>query len=617
MSIDRRARSRASTHSTAAVVASLLAVLSVLSGCATIPTSGPVVPGREVEADPRAGVVQVVGEAPVPGATPSEIVSGFLRNAAGFGDNHEQARGFLTPTRQLAWRPDASVKVYRSQYSLNVRETPVAPPVKPAATATPAPGPGAAGAERRDLAEVTRVTVKTPIMAKIDIDGRYTLAAPGETVTEKFSLIRVDGEWRIDALADGILIGEGDFGVTFRPFPVYFGDRSGRYLVPDVHWFPGTQDASSSLELPTTLVRVLLQGPPPWLNGAVVTGAPAGTRMAVAAVVVSDDVATVDLTSEVRLAKNAQRQLLASQLEATLARLGIASVEITVLRVAYDIPARPAGAGETDQTRSAGGPVVNPRVDSRPVVIDPKGRLARLTNGTLESVPDVDELAVPGANRPAVSSDSSQFAVLNAARNRLLLQLPGTKMLKPIAGVGLSAPSFDPQGWVWTSPADNAGFVYAAEADAGAVRVKAPWMRQLEVVSLRVSRDGTRAVIAAGFRGVAHLFLTGVVRDGQGRPKALNYPTALFPDLSAVRDVAWVDEDQVVVLGRRRDSAELPWVVTIGGSIQAGAPAPGAESIAAGNDEQSLMAGTSKGILARTGALWDKISPARWPAYPG
>jgi hypothetical protein len=217
-----------------------------------------------------------------------------------------------------------------------------------------------------------------------------------------------------------------------------------------------------------------------------------------------------------------------------------------------------------------------------------------------------------------VSSDSSKFAVLNADRSRLLLQLPGTKMVKPIGGAGLSAPSFDPQGWVWSSPADNAGFVYAAEADTGAVRVKAAWMKHLEVVALRISRDGTRAVIAARYRGIAHLFLTGVVRDDQGRPKALNYPTSLFPDLRTVRDVAWVEEDEVVVLGRSTAAAEeLPWMVTIGGSIVAGAVAAGAESIAAGNDETSLMASTSKGILARAGKPWTKISPARWPAYPG
>jgi hypothetical protein len=454
------------------------------------------------------------------------------------------------------------------------------------------------------------------------VAGRYTAAAPGETTTETFSLVRTGTEWRIKALADGILIVENDFGVTFRPFPVYFADPTGRFLVPDLHWLAGTQDESRAPELPTALVRALLKGPPAWLGEAVISGVPDRTGMAVGAVVVDHDVATVDLTEQAKTATTWKRQLMVSQLQATLAPLRISSVQITVRRVALDVPSGPvASPGESDPSLPAVKPVVDPRVDNRPILIDKKGRLARLSNGALATVKDVAALSGPGANHPAVSSDSSTYAALNADRSRLLLQLPGAKVVRPVHSADLTAPSFDPQGWAWTAPGAGAGFVYAAGADAetGAVKVHAPWINDMQVVSMRMSRDGTRAAIAVRVHGIAHLFLAGVLRDGQGRPVSLQQPTGLFPDLRTVKDVAWVAEDQLVVLGGRTGFAgDGPWVLQIGGTVQSGgASVPGADSITAGNGAESLMAGTSKGIQARSGALWDTVAAGRWPAFPG
>jgi len=614
-----RRRSPSSAHPALVVV--LLMLLSTVSACATIPDSGPVVSGRLVDSDPREGLVQFGGESPGLGDSPVDIVAGFLRNAAGFGDDHQQARSFLTSTRRLTWQPEYSVKIYPSQYSLKIREVVPKPVKKP----TPAPTASTTTRTRaavEDGEETVKVEVTTAITAKIDGFGRYTAAKPGETTTAKFVLVRTGSEWRIKALADGILIVENDFGVTFRPFPVYFGDPTGRFLVPDLHWLPGTQDESRAPELPTALVRALLKGPPEWLSGAVISGAPDRTGMAVAAVVVDQDVATVDLTEQVKMANAWHRQLLVSQLQATLAPLRISSVQITVRRVALDVPSGAVGTGgESDPSQPTVRPVVDPRVDNRPVLIDKKGRLARLANSKLELVRDVDALSGSGVNRPAVSSDSSTYAALNADRSRLLLQLPGAKVVRPVRAKALTAPSFDPQGWAWTAPGAGGEFVYAAGADAetGAVKVTAPWLKGLDVVSMRLSRDGTRAAFVVRSQGVAHLFLAGVVRDALGRPLSLNQPIGLFPDLKTVKDVAWVEEDQVVVLGHRTGFAGTrPWVVQIGGTVQSGGETDTEpESITAGNGAASLIAGTGKGIEVRSGALWDTVAAGRWPAFPG
>jgi hypothetical protein len=236
-------------------------------------------------------------------------------------------------------------------------------------------------------------------------------------------------------------------------------------------------------------------------------------------------------------------------------------------------------------------------------------------------VDDVADLAVAGANRPAVAYDSSAYAVLNADRSKLLLQLPGAKVVTRITSAALTAPSFDAGGWVWSAPGQNTGFVYAAAADTPAVKVKAPWLKGIEVVSMRISRDGTRAVVAVRIKGHAHVFVTGVLRDATGRPLSLSQPPrGLLPDLDTVVDVAWVDEDQVVVLGGRNGEppGEGQWLVQIGGVLgKVGKPLIDAESITAGNGDLSVMAGTSSGLAGRSGALWETFAPGKWPAFPG
>jgi Lipoprotein LpqB beta-propeller domain/Sporulation and spore germination len=607
------------------VLVLLVALAAGLSACATIPTTGPVLSGNQINGDPRDGVSGGSGllpDGPAPGADPVGVVSGFLQAAAGFAGYHRVARAFLTPQRALTWQPDASVQIYPRRDSLRIKK--VGEP-KPASTAEPTVTPQAGGgAVDVPADQITKVTVHTPIDAEIDQDGRYSPAPPGRIITVTFSLIHAHGEWRITDLPNGILVGRNVFDVSFRSFPVYFADRTGQFLVPDLHWFPGSRDEPGSPELPTALVRVLLQGPPTWLQGAVRTGAPPDTRMAVGAVVVADDVATVDLTDPVRKASARDRQLLAYQLTATLGQLRtVSTVQITVRGLTFDVPAGGSrgGGGDDPSSQPASQPVVDPKVSSRPVMIDPKGRLAWLDGRTLVPVKDVAGLAVDGANRPAVSSDGSSFAVLNRRRTRLLLQLPGTQVVTLVKSQNLTAPSFDPQGAVWTSPGTADGYVYAAGAGAGAVQVAAPWLQHVDVVALRISRDGTRAAIAvrdADRADRARVYVSGVVRDDLGRPESLTPPVGLLPAAQSVVDLAWMDEDQIVVLARTTTDPVLrPWMVQIGGDVRPGTEVEGAENITAGNGELMLMIGRAKGSVARSGRLWDDVTAARWPSFPG
>ena len=56
--------------------------------------------------------VSVIGEPPRPGATPSQIINGFLDSSADFQNDHEVARLYLTTAASRAWRPQAGTQVY-------------------------------------------------------------------------------------------------------------------------------------------------------------------------------------------------------------------------------------------------------------------------------------------------------------------------------------------------------------------------------------------------------------------------------------------------------------------------------------------------------------------------
>src|SRR5699024_5157737 len=140
-----------------------------------------------------------------------------------------------------------------------------------------------------------------------------------------FGLVRnASGQWRIDDLNDGVLVSEVIFGSQYSQTPLYFLTGDATMLVPDTRWFP-------QRNAPTAAMRGLLEGPQPWLGGAVFSALPAETSLTYGAVTVSSGTAQVDLTPEAFDADATSRQLIRAQIEETLLGLSqVQRVEITV-----------------------------------------------------------------------------------------------------------------------------------------------------------------------------------------------------------------------------------------------------------------------------------------------
>lgn len=592
-------------------------MVASLSACVSLPTSGRVVGGGAVGGEGGRAALRVAATGPIPGASPEEVVQGFLAAVAGL-DDYAVAQEFLAPGARASWRPDERTLIHSG-------------------TTTVEPGDGA---EEDAEPAVRRLDVLATVEARIDDSGERTQEAVPVQQRQELTLTRVAGEWRISTLPPGVLVSSVDADRVLSPYALYFPDQSRSYLVPDVRWFP--QLASSA----TPLVRALLGGPTAPLLAAVDTSSvPTGTRLALGTVRVEEDgSAVVDLTEDVLAADDADLALLRDQLDRTLQPVpGVSRVELRVENNLLEEAAPPGGQAPNlpvdpvvDNTLHVLGlPPDQPDIESaeppadvagpdRPVA-EPGSVLLRIGRDGPEVVPDTESLAALVATGLAVSGDGS-FAGLDAARTTLVLQRPGGVAAAVVSGADLTTPSFDPEpfGWVWTATAATAQddrprvLVSGNEVD----EVEVGWLRPGDTVrALRVSRGGARVVlVVAEAEGAVRVHMAGVSRDASGKPVALSGSTLpVAVGLTDAVDVAWVTSDDVVVLGRSGEEALRPVLAQVGGTTSVLAPAPQAATISSGSGERNIVIGTGTGtILTRSGSQWvDAATQGVAPAFPG
>lgn len=555
-----------------------LVALVALAGCAVIPTSGPVNSGDVAVSEPAP--VTPLANDPVQGAEPERIVMDFISaGVAGFYDDFEVARKYLTVGAVESWDPRAQVLVYQGSE----------PQIQP---------------EGED-----RFLVRVPVVATVDADGRYSETVPGSLPSELvFELRQVRGQWRISGLEDGVLIRASNFfDVAFRRSALYFATTDRTHLVPEMRWFPARNTASSA-------VSELLAGPSPWLRDAVVTGAPEGTRLTTETVPVSSAVAYVDLTAEVRGASRADTGLLRTQLETTLGRLPgtlVTNVGVTVGSLPWD-----TGAGVTLERDP--GPVRGPFVLQG-------DRLAVLDGQEVVPLEDAAPLTGLDASHPALSADEQVRVVLDGRSRLMLLPLDASPPVALHTGTTLVAPSVDRYGWVWTGEAASTGALTAVTVAGRVVDVQADWLDGRTVRSARVSRDGARIAVVStdpAGRG-AVVEVAGVVRDENGVPQRLSAETVRVGSaLEDVAEVAWNDEGTLAVLGTSAStSAPTPTMnlVPLGGPTQVLPMVRGTVGIASGRGERGLYLSIDDGALySRQGASWVvAATDVRDPVFPG
>ena len=544
------------------VAGAAAACLALLAGCA-IPSSGPVHQGH-TQVDEMSGAV-ILAQGPQPGARARDVVEGFLAaGAAGLTGDFEVARQFLDPSAAQSWQPLAATTVTDD-------------------TAL-------------DQTADDQVVVSLTVTGEVDSGGRFA-ERPGGPAAVMFHLVEVDGEWRITDPPPGLIVTDRVFEQQYRRTPVYFLTPDRTQMVPDVRYFP-------THNLATSVVKALLDGPSPWLRGAVVSAVPDGVRLRPEAVRIDGGVAQVVLEPARTVQAAPERDLMLTQITRSLAIGQIQSVEVR--------------AGQ-DGALLAGEDVLPAPSASLPVMLS--GDALVQLSADLVPVEGVGPLVGLHAWAPAVSDDQRLTVALSGTDRLVALPTDASAARTLLTGPGLVRPSADRYDWAWTATSVPGTGLHAASADGRVQDVSAPWLTDRVVRALRVSRDGTRVAVASSGPDGLVVQVCGVVRDVQGMPLSLTDSVQVGPGVTAADQIVWTDPDTLVVLGRSGDVATLTQV-PVGGTSEVLTPVPDALAVAADRSASTLMVATASGdLLRRYGSTWVTIGPSGQqvsdPTYPG
>lgn len=537
------------------VLLSLAAVVSVLAvtACTGLPVSGPVTAGRPIDEAQAGPEVRLFPDEAQLGASPEEIVDGFLRAGSGTSGDWATARTFLTPALAQTWNPSAGVTI-----------VPVGSAVE------------------QDVVGDT-VTVSLSPRASVDESGRYDPSDGGIT-TLAFELVEIDGQWRIAQAPDGIVLDDSVFTTVFHRYSVMYFDPTWSYLVPDVRWYPTTFAA-------VRIAGALVDEPiTDWLQGAVSTAFPDDVTFAWSSVPISAGTAQVELSREVLALDALQLDRMVTQLDASLATAGISDVLLTVDGTPLDatpVPTRSTAvtAAPLVSTEAGFGFLSGTQITPIPGL---SSAVEQLDARAIQVSPDRDVAGVLTTEGSVVRADATgQVATLDT-RSDLL------------------APAVDPLGYIWSVPRTVPAALTAFGRDLQSPVLAQAWATAgaTEVAAIAISRDGTRmaGIVTVGSR--REVWLSGVIRDGDGVPARLGDPIVAGVLAGPATALTWVDDTTVGIVvqaGAQTQIVEQP----VGGApaVVQGPAAADVTGIATASSSVRLRSDAG-GLYVRRGANW-------------
>ncbi|MET1053350.1 MAG: GerMN domain-containing protein [Mycetocola sp.] len=535
-----------------AVVAAL-----ALSGCAGIPQSGAPRVGQPVEGTEDAEF-QFNPKGPAAGASQEQILRGFIGAASSPREDYATAREYLAADLRTEWNPDLNVVVDESA--------------------------------QRSYVSVDDVSMQLTVapIAEVNEQGEYTEFSSRTPLTQGYSFTKVKDEWRISVAPDRVILDRQSFSDVFSSYAVTFFDPSWTYLVPDLRWFPSRTSTG------TRIVKALLDGPGPLLTGAVTTAFPEGTTLTKNAVPVVGDVAQIDLSSEVFQADPVTLQRMQAQLSGSLTGVSsINSVSITVNNNTEDIPALT---------------VSSPRVDPRPLVLADDGFGFLSTGDALERIDGLSGRIEALAPSAVVVNASQSLAAVRTSDGVLAVRPSGPDPLRVDARPGLIAPSLDRFGYIWSVPANAPASLIVSRSDGSQTDVVTSWPEASSILSIAVSRDGTRLLALVRVGDEARLLVAGIQRDGDNTPVSLGDAQVLAVGSGTAVTSTWVDDLTVATLTTSGDGSTEVVKQIIGGPSEVIQGPAGAVSLVAGSGLRQLRAVLSDGDLTalRTSA-WQVV----------
>lgn len=466
-----------------------------LAGCATLPTEIDVQAGPELIPVEQQEFSYYSPASPEEGASPQEIVSGFLAAGTGPQNDYAVAREYLSENFATRWKPDSQTLIR------------VGVPIYQSA------------GENLQVVDIT-------LGARVDENGLYEDLEP-DLLSLRFQLDLEDGEWRITSAPNLTVVTLPVFSVVFSALPVYFLDTNSSQLVPDLRWFPSRASTA------TRLVNAVLAGPASWLKESVVSAIPTGTALTVNAVRIEDGVARVDFDANALEANARQRGLMLAQLRSTLLQLpGVLDVALSVNNSTQDISAAaiPSSLGSTTTFAL-----------TQEEVLRLSGSEAGVVAGTDDPVAELIPLGF------AAVADGSDIALI-AESGLYRLSRGGLGYLsQKLSDASYQEIEFDRDGNLWAYGGDASSVTIYDSSDS-------PRFLDTEyegtLVAAAVSPEGARLTLLVELDDEVRAYVMGILRDAGGKPFRLQPGLEFEPVLGDAVSVAWQGLNSLRILER-------------------------------------------------------------------
>jgi hypothetical protein len=499
----------------ARAVVLVVALLGALTACVGVPNSSPVTVGLSLNEGSGSSNIAFNPEGPQRGATQEGILKGFIASFTSATGGYAVSKKFLSTAFANKWDPRPSVQVRSA-------------------------------APRISKVDNGTLAYSFDTIATVDSTGAYS--ENSQSFTLPFSFVREAGQWRISAAPDGIVLADQTFERIFRQYPLFFLDPQNKFFVPDLRWYPIGTAA-------TRITTALLAGPPDWLKGAAFSRFPDGTKLSDAGSVITpvEGVAQIDLSKEALSASPKERQYMYLQLAESLRAVSnISSIDLSI----EGTPVQIEGLG-------ASAPQVDTPVDGQALVLR-KDQFGFYANKRVATLPGLSSKVIALDPRAAtISSDQQAVVVLGTAGVSVVRKSGPTVLLDPRPG--LIAPSLDENGTVWSVPAADPNALTVFDS-SGAPRVVSPKLPSgSQVVSLEVSREGSRLLLLLSTPTGPRLIVAAILRDEKFQPTGIG-PAILDVSIGngVAVDATWVDQWTVATLVTA-DGASRVEQYTIGG----------------------------------------------------
>ncbi|AQS69290.1 LpqB family beta-propeller domain-containing protein [Streptomyces pactum] len=609
-------RERSGRRGPARVVAYAVCGVVLLGGCASMPDSGDL---RGVESTPRQDPqVRVFAMPPREDDSPTEIVQGFLEALTSNEPEYETARKYLTGEAARTWEPERSTTVL-----------------------TGGPGTESDHSGSREDADDYSVTLTGTRVATVDAQQSYAPANGQYREPVHLTRDNKSGQWRIDALPQGVIMGKSDFQRTYMSVNKYYFASN---TAPVTQAGTSAQPAAVAdpvyvrrlVDPMTQVVRSLISGPTRLLGPVVRSSFPTGTALAKNVESLTPDdrnKLTVRLNDRAAGVGADTCDEMAAQLLFTLQNLTPVVDEVELRSDGGQLCSLTEDRAETVATRGSA---------QRPdylYFIDDEDRLVRIAAGSSgtrpEPVPGALGEGVAALRSVAVSRDEHSAAGIGLDNKSLYVgsMVSGGSLGDPVLvskgkteATRLTPPSWDAQGDLWIADRDPADprLLLLKEGKGEPVEVRTPGLDG-RVQAVRVAADGVRIALIVEKDGKRSLLIGRIERDGRaGRTSAVTVLElrSATPELEEVTAMSWAGDSRLVVVGRERGGVQQIGYVQVDGSTpEASVPAAltGVKEIAATEDERLPLVAYSEDVIVRlpSGLQWQKVTEGTAPVYPG